>query len=181
MSRRTLGIAVGLALVAGLGWAAATVFTTDRRFADSALIGSPMPVLSLADVDSGTPRTIAADGQVLVVNFWAPWCVPCRTEHPLLNQLAERYEGKGARFVGVTFQSQLGDATSFLDRGGRGMPNVFDPDGTASIDFGVVGVPETFFIDRGGVVRARVIGPVSESLVREVVDRLIAGQPVPRD
>lgn len=180
-NRRWFGVAGGLALLVGLGWAALTVFGNDSRFADSALIGKPMPAMALADVDSGQARPIESPGNVLVVNFWAPWCVPCRTEHPLLNTLAVRYADHAVRFVGVTYQSNLGDAAAFLDRGGRGMPNVFDPDGRAGIEFGVVGVPETFFIDRAGIVRARVIGPVSEALVVEVVDRLLAGEPVPAD
>ncbi len=175
MTRRRVGILVAVAVLVGLGLAAWTVFGTEAsRFADSPLIGRPMPVFTLPDVDTGQATAVGPDGQVLVVNFWAPWCVPCQTEHPLLNRLAQAYAGQPVRFVGVTYDSRLADSTAFLDQAGRGIHNLNDADGRVSVDYGVVGVPETFFIGADGRVAARVIGPVDEALVRQQLDRLLA-------
>ena len=165
---------MAVALLVGLALAAWTVFGNDDRFASSPLIGKPMPAFTLGDIDSGQATTVDPRGEVLVINFWAPWCVPCQTEHPLLNRLANEYAGKPVNFVGVTYDSQLGESAAFLDRSGRGMRNLHDPDGVVSINFGVVGVPETFFVGRDGTVRARVIGPVDEKLVHEELDKLLA-------
>lgn len=174
MSRRAVSTLVGVAMLIGLALAAWTVFGNDDRFADSPLLGKPMPAFTLGDIDSGRPTTVDGRGEVIVINFWAPWCVPCQTEHPLLNRLAGEYADRGVSFVGVTFDSALGESAAFLDRSGRGMRNLYDADGRVGIDYGVVGVPETFFVGLDGTVRARVVGAVDEALVRQELDKLLA-------
>lgn len=117
-------------------------------------------------------------GKVAVVNFWASWCVPCRQEHPVLVAAAEAYRDAGVTFVGVVFQDRTSSATAFLDELGRGKgyQYVTDPDSRLAIDFGVFGVPETFFIDRTGRIVAKISGPSSLSLLSGTLDDILAGR-----
>jgi cytochrome c biogenesis protein CcmG/thiol:disulfide interchange protein DsbE len=121
---------------------------------------------------------LSSPGQVMVINFWAPWCVPCLGEHQMLNQTVAGFAADKVRFVGIAYQSTDSDVADFLDRVGRNIPTLRDPDGVASIDFGVVGVPETFFVDPTGIVRARVAGPLTQKLLTTVIDRLLQGQSI---
>ena len=112
-------------------------------------------------------------GNVVVVNFWASWCVPCRREHAELAAAAQQYAGQDVRFVGVVYQDRASDAKRFLDELGQPYDNVIDPGSRAAIDFGLFGVPETFFIDRDGIVRSRINGPVTADAVVAAVDPLL--------
>ncbi len=180
-SRRTrVGIAVAVVtvVVGGLAWAAFAVLGSERSITDSPLVGRAAPEVVLTKVDTDELVRIAAPGKVMVVNFWAPWCVPCLAEHEMFNRITSNWSSADVGFVGVAYQSSDGDVRAFLDRVGRNVPTLRDPEGRASIEYGVAGVPETFFVDRSGVVRARVAGPVTEALVTKVVTRLLAGEPV---
>ncbi|MGF1611843.1 MAG: DsbE family thiol:disulfide interchange protein [Kiloniellales bacterium] len=127
----------------------ARVGTAVTPFELPPLDGSAIPGLSSADL---------ADGQVTLVNFFASWCVPCRAEHPLLMQLAA---GGTLRLVGINYKDAPADASKWLDELGNPYDRIgADRDGRAGIDWGVSGVPETFIVDRQGVIRHQHIGPV---------------------
>lgn len=177
MTRRIVLVVVLVAVVAGLAWAAFAVLGRDTSVADSKLIGKPVPALALGRVEGADQVPLAEPGVVSVVNFWAPWCVPCLGEHQLFNRIAPSYDSDDVRFVGVVYQSEDGQVSEFLDRVGRNIPTLRDADGLASIDFGVTGVPETFFVDRDGVVRYRVAGPVTEAKLTELLGTLLEPQP----
>ena len=178
MTRRNRLLAGAVVAIVGLlGWAVFVVLGRQGSVTDSPLIGKAAPAVVLQALDGSTSLQLAPPGKVSVINFWAPWCVPCRGEHQMLNQAVGLWSPDKVNFVGVTFQSSAGDASTFLDTVGRNVPTASDSDGTAAIDFGVVGVPETFFVDAGGVVRARVTGPVSKAQLTKIVTRLLAGQP----
>ncbi len=156
-----------------------TRFGADPRLSPSPLIGNPVPDVTLDLVESDNSlRLRELAGQILVVNFWAPWCVPCRAEHSDLLALADGFEDLGVSVVGVVYQSRQDDVVAFLDELGRGYPVGMDDRSRAAIGFGVRGVPETYFVDRDGTVVAKITGPISLGLATATLDRIILGEPV---
>jgi cytochrome c biogenesis protein CcmG/thiol:disulfide interchange protein DsbE len=133
----------------------------------SALIGRPVPQTELPPVrglerdGKPVPGITAADfmGAVTLLNVWASWCVPCHDEAPLLMDLAE---DKRIRLVGINYKDQPDNARRFLGRYGNPFAAVgADPNGRASIDWGVYGVPETFLIGRDGRIAFKLVGPIT--------------------
>ena len=156
-----------------------TRFGADPRLSPSPLIGNPVPDVTLDLVESADSLQLADfEGQILVVNFWAPWCVPCRAEHADLLALADGYEELGVSVVGAVYQSREDDVVAFLDELGRGYAVGMDDRSRAAIGFGVRGVPETYFVDRDGTVVAKITGPISLGLATATLDRIILGEPV---
>jgi cytochrome c biogenesis protein CcmG/thiol:disulfide interchange protein DsbE len=132
----------------------------------SAMIGKPVPHLVLPAMDGGTqgfgPRELAS-GHVTVVNVFASWCVPCRTEAPVLARLAS---SGGVALYGLVQKDTPAKVRAFLGEVGNPFQRIaLDADGRASIEWGVYGVPETFVIDGRGVIRARVVGAVSDAVL----------------
>lgn len=152
-------------------------FGQDPRLSPSPLIGTPVPDTTTLDlVESEATMTLAElRGDIVVVNFWAPWCVPCRYEHPDLLRIADEYADFGVKVIGITYQSTEPAVVDYLDELGRGYPVVMDDRSRAAIGFGVRGVPETFFIDRDGIVAAKVAGPVDYAILSATIDRIIVG------
>lgn len=157
-------------MVGLLAWAGFTVLGRDGG-ETSRLVGKALPALVLAEAETSEPFALAAPGKVLVINFWAPWCVPCLPEHRMLNEQATN-RGDDVVIVGIAYQSDVGDVSRFLDRVGRGTRTLVDDAGRASIEFGVTGVPETFFVDATGTVRDHVTGPVDTETFDRIVDSL---------
>jgi cytochrome c biogenesis protein CcmG, thiol:disulfide interchange protein DsbE len=138
----------------------------DPSVLPSALIGKLAPGFDLPTLD-GTGRVTSSGlrGKVTVVNFFASWCVPCRIEHPVLMRLANEQHLK---ITGIAYKDATEDSTRLLAQLGDPYSVIgVDRDGRLGLDFGVYGVPETYVIDREGIVRRRFVGPLSG----EAVDR----------
>jgi len=163
MNRTVLivGIAITLALVAvlflGLG--------KDPSVIDSPLVGRPAPPFNLKALDGGTFDIAKLRGKPVVVNFWATWCVPCYQEHPVLVENA-RIIGPDVQFLGVVFNDSEDKINAFLRQRGSAYPTLLDEQGKTAIEYGVGGVPETFFIDRKGVIVAKFVGPMTTEILQ---------------
>jgi cytochrome c biogenesis protein CcmG/thiol:disulfide interchange protein DsbE len=139
---------------------------TDPAAIPSALVGQPAPPFDLPPLDgAGVPglRRADLDGQVSVVNIFASWCGPCRVEHPQLVALAK--DGR-IRVVGIDYKDQPENALRFLEEVGNPFAAIgVDTRGRIAIDWGVYGVPETFVVDRDGIIRFKFIGPLTPEAV----------------
>lgn len=140
---------------------------------DTPIVGRPAPAFDLETLDGGRLSLADMRGSPVVVNFWASWCIPCREEAPLLTAAAEEYEPQGLRVVGIVYQDSPESARDFMARYGQTYPGLLDPDGRTAIDYGVFGIPESFFVDRTGVVRSRQVGPVTEDGLRKQIEAIL--------
>lgn len=144
------------------------------------LIGEPVADLRLPYLEGEGEVALAhLEGEIVVVNFWASWCIPCRAEHPILLNAAADYAPAAVRVVGIVYQDDPDAATAFLDEFGRGYEVVTDEGSRAAIEFGVFGVPETFFIDREGAVAFARRGPVTAALMTNTLNALVTGGSLP--
>ncbi len=165
MKRYLLPLIVFLVLVGFL----AVGLNLNPREVPSPLIGKPAPAFSLPVLDAPAQKLSAQDfrGKVWVLNVWASWCAPCRQEHPLIAELAK---SGGAPVVGLNYKDKPADATAWLTQlGNPYIATVSDVEGLVGIDYGVYGVPETFVIDKGGVIRLKHIGPMTPEAMRDRV------------
>lgn len=149
-----------------LAWLLFVNIGVDPRTIPSRIIGERLPAFSLPTLDGATVTDADLAGRPAVINFWASWCVPCIEEHPVLLDAAARHADE-LQVLGVLYQDRPESATAWLRRyGDGGYPTVVD-DGALAIDFGVTGPPETYFVDATGIIRQRVVGPVSTQAMRQ--------------
>ena len=147
----------------------------DPGVVDSPLLGQPAPTFELPRLDGeGTVSSLDFAGQYLVVNFWASWCVPCREENDDLLAAAARYDD--VTFLGIVYQDTPEAARAFLEELGQGYDHATDPGSRTAIDYGVFGIPETFFIDRDGSVVAKIIGTSDLAVLSSTIDAIRAGE-----
>ncbi|MGH7353699.1 MAG: TlpA family protein disulfide reductase [Candidatus Rokuibacteriota bacterium] len=150
-------------------------FRMNPRDIPSPLVGRPAPALALTTFD-GKPVSLEAErGKVVVVNFWASWCYPaCYEEAPVLERGWRAYRDRGVVVLGVDIQDKDEAARKFIGDFSLTFPNARDLTGKVSVDWGVYGVPETFFVDRAGRIRVKHVGAVTEEVFRATVDPLLA-------
>lgn len=144
--------------------------TLNPRDVPSPLKGKPAPAFTLPQLAAADKSFSPADmkGQVWLFNVWASWCVSCRQEHPLLVSFAK--DGK-VPVVGLNYKDQGTDARNWLAKfGDPYLLSAVDADGRVGIDYGVYGVPETYVIDKDGVIRLKHTGPITpESLQKQIL------------
>ncbi len=169
-----LALAVGLGAVALLG--VLTYGVTSRgpsETIDDALAEGrrvPAPALTLRPLVAEAPASLSDyRGKVVVLNFWASWCAPCRDESPLLQRWHVRIHSQGGTVLGVNVLDVRSDARAFVEGYGLTYPMLRDGSPDSSEAFGVVGYPETFVIDRRGRIAAATHGPVDDSDLRRQV------------
>lgn len=131
------------------------------------LVGKPAPNFALTALDGTKVNLAQYRGRPVVLNFWASWCGPCREEAPLLSSLSKQQSEGGLVVIGVLFQDKAADAQKFRQDFGLAFPSALDPKADTAIEYGVSGVPETFFIDKDGVVRKHVPGELNEQKARD--------------
>lgn len=124
--------------------------------------GGPAPDFELADLGGATWSLSGLRGSAVLINFWATWCPPCREEMSSLERLYESASGMpDFNVITILYEDDPLDAAAFLERNGYGLPSLVDPDGAVAASYGLTGVPESFLIDRNGVLRKKIIGPFS--------------------
>lgn len=170
---RALRFVVPLALFAAIGWFLLRGLERDPRTIPSPLLGKAAPAVTLpllADSQNSW-STGQMRGQVWLLNVWGSWCAGCKVEHPQLNELARR---NVAPIVGMAWKDQPDASKAWLaNLGDPYAITVTDRDGRAAIDWGVYGAPETFVIDKSGVVRDKHIGPLTVDTIEQRLIPLI--------
>ena len=169
MNRYLLPLAGFLVLVGFLAFG----LKLDPREVPSPLIDKPAPAFSAALLSQPEKRVTREDllGKAWVLNVWASWCAPCREEHPLWVAYAKR---SPVPIYGLNYKDKAPAASAWLQQlGNPYTESLTDPDGRIGIDYGVYGVPETFVIDKQGVVRLKHTGPVTPEVLRDKIDPLL--------
>jgi cytochrome c biogenesis protein CcmG, thiol:disulfide interchange protein DsbE len=171
-------LAVVLGLVALLAYGLASN-EPDRTVEEALVRGErePAPQLELPRLSGGGLASLDDyRGRVVVLNFWASWCEPCREESPMLQRWHERNEKRGAVVLGVDVLDEIGHARDFVHEYGLTYPMLRDGDGSTRESYGILGFPETFAIDRQGRIAAVARGPVDAEFMRERVTPLLREQ-----
>ena len=138
----------------------------------SPMVGRAAPAFALVPVGGGAPVTSEAlKGRPAVLNFWATWCAPCLEEHDVLVRTASAL-GRDVQFLGVVYEDEEDSVRAFLARHGASYPSLLDPEGKAAIAYGVAGVPETYFIDASGVIRAKTAFPLTAETMAENIRKV---------
>lgn len=178
-SRRARWTALAVALpLLGLVVVLATRPSAASRVADSPLLGKPAPEVAGRSIDGDAVRLSDYRGQWVLANFFATWCVPCRTEHPELIAFHQRHRALGdAELLGVIYSDPTDEVRRFRRERGGAWPMLEDPKGRIAIDFGVSGVPESFLISPDGVVVSKLVGGVRAAALEDLLTRTKASRP----
>jgi cytochrome c biogenesis protein CcmG/thiol:disulfide interchange protein DsbE len=145
------------------------------REVPSPLVGKPAPMFSLPRLDNPEQVISPKDmlGQVWLFNVWASWCGACKDEHPVLMELSE---SGVVPLYGMDYKDTREEAQQWLAHGGNPyIASVMDMDGRVGIDYGVYGVPETYVIDKAGIIAYKQIGPITEEVLRNKILPLVKG------
>ena len=161
------GLGIGFAILLLL----AVSFGRDPRALENVMEGRPAPLFELRDLEGKTWSLEALRGKVVVLNFWSTWCQPCKREHPELLASARAYPE--VVFLGVVYQDSVGKVRGYLKQKGTAYPHLEDPDSRMAIDYGVAGVPETYFIDKKGIIRKKVAFAVNSTFLGEQLEPLL--------
>lgn len=127
--------------------------------------------------DGGTVSLATFEDRPVFLYFWASWCTPCRSEAPVIQRLWPEYEALGYAFLGVNILDQEADAQRFIQEFGLTFPLVRDAEGTVYLEYGVYGMPESFFLKPGLVVQEKYLGELSEPILRERLAKAAEGGP----
>ena len=146
----------------------------DPQEVPSPLINKPAPAFEISQLSDANQSFSPASmkGQVWILNVWASWCVACREEHPVLVELAK---SKIAPIIGLDYKDKREDALAMLAmQGNPYLLSAFDANGRVGIDYGVYGVPETYVIDKAGMIRFKHIGPITMNILNQKIYPLIS-------
>jgi cytochrome c biogenesis protein CcmG/thiol:disulfide interchange protein DsbE len=167
----------GLPIIGLLAWG----MTQNPRAVPTPMVGTSAPDFSKETLKGDTMRLADFGDIPLVINFWASWCIPCGDEHPVLLDFERRYHGK-VRLVGVLYEDTKANGLRWYREKGGDWTNLMDPRGRMAIDYGVRGVPETFFITRDRHILYHLPQPVTPEVLDAWISKLLAadsGKAVP--
>lgn len=178
--RATMAVALAVPIIGLLGFG----LTRDPGEITSPLPGKVAPSFALEVFAPGegatalsvgdTVRLADHPGQVMVLNFWASWCLQCRDEHQDLSMTATQFADRGVRFLGVLYNDKPDFGLRWIrEMGGQSYPSVLDPRTRTAIDYGLYGVPETFLVGKDGRVAYKHIGPITARVLSAKLDSLL--------
>ena len=173
MSGKTLRFTLPLVIFLALAFFLWRGLSLNPREVPSPLIGKPVPAFTVPLLADSTKMLSAAElrGKVYLLNVWGSWCVSCREEHPVLVELAKRGT---LPIYGLNWKDKHEDAVAWLKRfGDPYVSSGVDRDGKVAIDFGVYGAPETYLVDREGIIRFKQTGPLTPKIIEEKIMPLI--------
>jgi len=171
MSR--LARAVIVVALLGLVMVLTLAFRRDPHDIRSGIVGKPAPAFALARLDGAGELALSQyAGKVVVVNFFASWCLPCKQENPALVRVYERYRGSDVVIVGILYQDSLDSGRAYVRDMGVVWPTVVDDAGRVALSYGVFGIPETFFIGPDGIIAGRHIGPIDEATLSRGIEAI---------
>jgi cytochrome c biogenesis protein CcmG/thiol:disulfide interchange protein DsbE len=136
-------------------------------------IGGPVPDFQFTALDGSSMNLGARRGEVVVVNFFASWCDPCRQEAAALEQTWRAYQGQEVQFFGIAYKDADSKAQAFLDEFDVSYPSTVDTTNRAAREYGVTGVPETFVIDREGLLVRHFLGPITQAQLAQEIERAL--------
>lgn len=159
--RRTIGGLIGGAVALAVLALLVVGLTRASPNPASPLLGKAAPAFTLQALNGRAVSLSSLRGRPVVLNFWASWCVSCRAEHAYLLDAYRQYNPRGVAFVGVMYHDTASGARDFVRRHGGSWPTVSDPNEQTAVSYGVTAPPETFLIDRRGIIRYKSTGPVT--------------------
>lgn len=172
---RRLARYAAVALILGLALVLTLAFRRDPLDIRTGTVGRPAPAFTVGALDGGGQISLDQyQGKVVVLNFWASWCIPCKEENPALTEVWERYRGSDVVLLGVLFHDSTDAAREYTARLGNTWPTAVDESGQVAISYGVFGPPETYFIGRDGIIAGRHIGPIDSRTLITAIETLRA-------
>jgi len=173
--RRWFKLTLVVVTVGAVIWLLAYGFTRDARYIQSPLIAKQAPSFTLTLLDGKAISLEDFRGKVVFLNFWASWCVPCRAEAKDLEAAWQKYKDRDVVFVGISIQDTEEGARGFLKEFGITYPNGHDSTGKIAVDYGVWGIPETFFIDQQGRITYKHVGALGTPVITAKLDQALLG------
>ena len=170
------GMAIGAVVFAVV---LASRFGTDPGLVQSPLLGQPAPGFQLETLDGEKTVDLATlEGDIVIINFFASWCLQCRAEHADLVATADAFEDRDVTFVQVSYQEDSDDTLAYLKEVGNSSETVYlqDQASRTAIAYGVFGIPETYFIDANGVVVGKIIGETDAFTLGATIDAIMRGE-----
>jgi len=164
-----------ITIVGGLAALLAYGFTRDARYIRSPLIAKRSPSFTLTLFDGKVIRLEDFRGKVIFLNFWASWCVPCRAEAKTLEAAWQSHKDRGVVFLGIDIQDKEEDARAFIKEFGITYLNGRDASGKIAVDYGVWGIPESFFIDRSRGITYKHVGEIGAQTITAKLDEALRG------
>jgi cytochrome c biogenesis protein CcmG/thiol:disulfide interchange protein DsbE len=162
-------------IIAPILWLLAFGFTRDARYITSPLLAKQAAPFTVALFDGGQLSQSDLLGKAVFLNFWASWCVPCRAEAKDLETAWQRLKDKNVVFIGVAIQDKEKDSRAFPEEFNVTYANGWDESGKMAVDYGVWGIPESFFIDPQGRITYKHVGGIRAAMVTAKLEEAARG------
>ncbi len=167
-------IALGVCIAGLLGYILFTGLRENQTAQDFSVIkGKPAPEFVLNSFDGDRITLSDYRGKTVLLNFWASWCEPCKREAPALEKTYSILSNRQVEFIGINVMDQKKDAERFLDLFGSTFINAYDPEKKIHIDYGISGVPETYFINSNGIITAKYRGQLTEEIIMHYMEEAL--------